>query len=246
MKEIYLGAALLYLAAFTLMCLFVKEGRYPPPPPRRDGPGLLSAAKTYFRECFSIPFYVLLFVKTALWSLSNTIGLFSVFFAQDLGLSLEQIGKINAYTGLLTVVLMYPMGWLSDRFHPMRMYLLSMLLTIPMTVLSFFLIHGLVSYTALSMIKVPIGALMSATSLPLVMLLFPKDRFGQFASAQAMVNAAVVVAGNFAAGKFMDWIGDYRYLWVWMFFFEVLALLFMLLVYRGWQRHGGREHYQSP
>ncbi len=34
MRGIYLGAATIYFVGFTMMCLFVKEGEYPPPLPR--------------------------------------------------------------------------------------------------------------------------------------------------------------------------------------------------------------------
>src|SRR5215210_3136046 len=59
---IFIGMGLLYGVGVTLMCLNVKEGGYPPPPPveavhgkRR---GFLAATITYLHECFGHRYYL--------------------------------------------------------------------------------------------------------------------------------------------------------------------------------------------
>ena len=53
---ICVGAAVLYLVTFALLCLIVKEGEYPPPEPREDrGIGRVTEdIAIYVRECFSL------------------------------------------------------------------------------------------------------------------------------------------------------------------------------------------------
>ncbi|HWP39929.1 MAG TPA: hypothetical protein VNL70_03305, partial [Tepidisphaeraceae bacterium] len=66
-------------------------------------------------------------------------------------------------------------------------------------------------------------------------------------SAQAMVNAVLMIGGTALAGKFMDWMhNDYRYLYVWMLVFQVLAVVCLMFVYRGWRRYGGPKNYVPP
>ena len=55
---IFLGLAALYGIGLFSICLKVKEGEYPPPEAETSGPPTVkSAVKTYFRECFSLPYY---------------------------------------------------------------------------------------------------------------------------------------------------------------------------------------------
>lgn len=248
-KEIYIGSAALYLLAFTAMCLFVKEGQYPPPPPRPIGGWmfrLTRSVKTYFQECFSHWFYVLVYTQFALWSLSNSCYIFNVFFAQEIGVSIAQFGAINAWLNLLTMLLLYPAGWISDRFHPIRTYFCSLVLTVPFTLVLFFWVSGPASYAAVLAIKVPVNALMTATTFPLLARLFPRDRFGQFASAQAMVIALVVITGNLMGGWFIDKMGSYRWVYIWMLVFELLSIAVMVAIYRSWRQLGGVVDYRPP
>ena len=60
MSWIFTGIAIIYLLAFLLMCFFVKEGEYPPPEPKKN-----NMIVTYFRDCFSVPFYRWFFLAMA-------------------------------------------------------------------------------------------------------------------------------------------------------------------------------------
>ena len=58
-------AGLTYGTSFIWVCLKVKEGEYPPPPPKEEAAplrGFLVEVRRYFRECFSQPFYLSVFV----------------------------------------------------------------------------------------------------------------------------------------------------------------------------------------
>jgi hypothetical protein len=98
----------------------------------------------------------------------------------------------------------------------------------------------------------PLFVIAEAAELPMYMRLLPRDRYGQFASANAMVRAFVRIFLSVAAGAFIAWMGRWygerRYTWVagWQLFFQVLAAGFLILLYRQWKRHGGDEHYTPP
>lgn len=246
MREVYLGVSLLYFAAFIMMCLRVKEGDYPPPPPT-DQPGLMGSIRTYFRECYSHRFYLFFFLGMAFWNMGDVVVAFYWFFADSVGLTLDQFGKVLGWTSLLSALLLYPYGLLVDRVHPLRMLILARLLIIPFNLVFFFLVHDYTSYLIASLMFVPLTAVSLAANLPTFMVLLPKDRYGQFCSAQAMLNSIALVCGGALAGLFLDLLGNnYRYLFIWMMGCQLAGVGFLILVYRKWTALGGKDGYQPP
>jgi hypothetical protein len=79
------------------------------------------------------------------------------------------------------------------------------------------------------------------------MLLFPSEKFGQFSSALNVLGFGSSILGNILAGLFMDLAGsDYRMIFVWSLSWFALAMVPLMLVYRGWKLHGGPHHYIPP
>lgn len=65
---ILLSIGVFYGVSFMWMCLRVREGDYPPAPPPTAGEatpfrGFLIELRTYFRECFGNPYYLLVFTS---------------------------------------------------------------------------------------------------------------------------------------------------------------------------------------
>ena len=89
---IFIGIGVLYGVGFTAMCFKVKEGEYPPPapiPPSRAG-GFVAAVRTYFRECFTRPYFLWIYASVALsWMAMMTANLFNLFFAQSVGMNMD-------------------------------------------------------------------------------------------------------------------------------------------------------------
>jgi Na+/melibiose symporter-like transporter len=263
MKEIFLGAAILYFFGFGLVCLKVREGEYPPPPKNVDGQiGLLAGVKTFLVECYSFKYYwYLFFIQTFMnmsWSCTAT---FNVFFAKDIGLNLEQIGQIAAYGGLVGTLLMYPAGMLADRYHPIRIMIGVLLANVLMTPVNLiYLFYNFEPTTvfylniAVTMVSLPIGLLYGASELPLYMRIFPKERFGQFCSAMALVRSVGIILGGLIAGSLIDVLKGiyhdseycYRFLPVWTWACQILAFISILLLYQGWKKLGGVTHYVPP
>jgi len=262
MKEIFLGAGLLYFIAFMLLCWKVREGNYPPPPPYVGGArGPIAAVRTYFRECFSHRFYWCFFLSNAMFDVSLCVAPFILYQQRAVGVDLAMIGKMTAWAGLLSMALLYPAGVLSDRLHPLRVMLVAVGLMALLAPLG--LVWLLIDPTpklalwitvAQVFITLPLGVLYKASILPMYMRLLPKDRYGQFGSADAMVRSLSVVIAGPIVGLLMDFMkwrykGDeyyYRYAPAWTILLLSLSFTCLWAVYRYWKRHGGDDSFEPP
>jgi len=261
MTHIFVGAALLYLFGFSLMCFKVKEGEYPPPPSNVDGKaGLISGIKTFCVECFSLRFYWYMFGITACSAIGVSVMGFWIFFVKDIGLSVKDYGQIMAIAGIVGMCLTYPAGIVADKYHPLRVQLVtkSILLCIWPLFLYFLFSTNTKSvymiYLTIALVQLPASALYHAAVIPALMRLFPKERYGQFCSADAMVRSVGTICGGLLAGATFDLIKwylngsnyTYRLLPAWYFVFDFLAFLCLINVYRGWKKYGGLNNYVPP
>ncbi len=262
MREIFTGAALIYFIGFGMLCLLVKEGEYPPLEGETDkdskgGGGF----RTYFRESFCCRFYWYRFLATCSATIGCGIGMFGVFFNQQMGLSLEQIGRSTAISQVVMMCAIFFMATFIDRWHPLRLT----------TYTSVFWMFGALGsgvwlfvtlpgdyYFWISVIEALSGTVMVAmwltARLPTEMRIFPHSRFGQFCSAQSLLaNGCGAVAGVLA-GFFIDltkWFCHgsdyaYRFMFVWTGLFAICTSVLTIKLYREWHRLGGDRHFHPP
>lgn len=260
---IFLAAAVLYGTAFLLMGLNVKEGEYPPPDARlTQVRSPLGVIRVFFSECFSHRIFRRLFAYSALAGISGAINVFSIFMAFSIGLTIDEVGKVAGFSAIVGMLLLYPMGALVDRYHPLRVTIIAQIAFCTITIFQWvFLFYDFPRdvafwiYASLLGVSIPILAANTAASLPLVMRLFPHEQFGQFCSANAMCSALGISLGGVLSGLFLDALkgrysnqGDfyYRFVPVWNSVFMSLAALMMILVYREWNRLGGDKNYRPP
>ena len=69
------------------MCLAIKEGKYPPPPPM--GKSFIQKIITYARECLSHRFFILMFAHNMVWRAASAVAVFQIFLYLSLGLTSE-------------------------------------------------------------------------------------------------------------------------------------------------------------
>lgn len=259
---LFLGVAILYGSAFMLMSLNVKEGNYPPPKPIHGKKfSFLIWVSTFFRECFSHRIYRLVFGYTTLFFAAGTINIFMIFMAFSIGMTMDDVGKVAGVAALVGAALMYPLGAMVDRFHPLRIMLLAQVgFCIVYTGQLIFLFYDFPKTTAFwlyagfAAVAVPITVANGAAGFPMVMLLFPKDRFGQFCAANAMCGAVGAMVGGVLSGTFLDTLKHhfaahdfyYRFVPVWSIFFISLSGMMTFRVFREWKRLGGDESYTPP
>jgi Na+/melibiose symporter-like transporter len=123
MTAILIGVGLVYGIGFALMCLRVREGEYPPVPaiPSDRTVNWWQPLRNYARECFTNPHYVWIFVAMMLGGVAGApINSFGIFFAKSLNMSMETYGRLLVLTFSISFALSFLMGWLADRFHPLR------------------------------------------------------------------------------------------------------------------------------
>ena len=262
MREIFIGAAVLYLVGFGMACLMIKEGEYPPPEGEDDDSSKgLKGIMTFFRESFSHKFYWFRFLSTSFASVVGAIGMFTIFFNQEMGLSLDQFGKIRAISSIAMMAAMYFMSIFVDRWHPLRicvygavfgvlgnsMSMVWIFVTLPGNYFFWLNIGNAV-------IGAFLGALVATAGLPSEMRIFPQSRFGQFCSAQAMLCSIFSVISGILAGLFIDLVRNlchgsdyaYRFIFVWITFFSGISAIFLIKVYIEWHRMGGDKHFHPP
>jgi len=255
MKEIFVGAGLLYFVVFLLMCLFVKEGKYPPPSALDGGKtGFFAMVKTYGRESFSHPLYLCMFAYGAFEAAAGMCGFAKNLFYLHLGITLTELGTFGTIMAIPTLVLLYPLAWLADKYSPIRVCIGAYVLFPLFNLASFFLVHDYKSMIVMSVVSFSVGTFYAVAAFPLQMLIFPKEKFGQFGSANAMVTSLAAIIFSVLAGVFLDlmkrfYAGNeeyYRWMYIWSFAFQIGALFFLFQVYRYWKRHGGDEYYIPP
>ena len=258
------GAALLYLFGFTAMCVFVKEGQYPPPPKNvGGGTSRMAAVRTFFTECFTHKFYWLLFTADTCLYVSLQCNTFASIRNRDaLHMTLKELGNIGFWSTFFALFLQYPGGWLSDKFSPVRVFFVVLCVNVlsPLTqciwcFTDFGHDRNWWLLVILNCGTQAINIAMWAAYQPMGMKLLPKARYGQFASANAMMRALGMAVAAAISGVFMDVLTSetrglgvfgYRCYPFWQIAFLVPAIYLYSGVYREWKARGGEKSYVPP
>lgn len=243
---IFTGVAMVYLFSFIVMCLRVKEGSYPSPE-KIERASVFRMIRKYTQECFSIPFYLLLFIGLSINVTSNICRImFNLLFAkEELGLTMAQYGHVMAVINVIMLFAYIPLGWIVDRFHPLRIFIVGGVLIIAANIIGFFFCNGYTSFFVVSFLVSATYVLQGASGLPLTVRLYPSEKYGQFCSARSMVTSVFEIIANAGGGAFIDCFG-YRYIFVWDFIFTIIATALLLVVYRQWKQNGGDASFVPP
>lgn len=247
MREIFVGIAIAYGFFMTFMCLRVREGEYPPVPAAENKSRWGSGIRNYASQCFGHPLYWLIFLAYGMNIWAGASNVFAIFFSRDqLGLTLDQIGKMGAYIGVAGLLAVYPVGILIDRFGSHRCVVAGFIGAGLMKLISFFLIRDYGSLLIWSILgNIPLS-LTGLSMMKWLIDLYPRDRYGQFGSASAMTSSLVGAVIGPLCGLFFDWVRDYRYVFLWPVVFQWIGAVAAWSVYRKWSAMGGKEGYRAP
>lgn len=262
MREIYIGAALLYVIGFGAMLLNVKEGEYPPVTDVTEKTTFLQKIRLYAKECFTLRYYWDIFLWQMFQAVSFACGVYQVFFFKSLGLSLDLIGKKGALAAVTGPVCLLILARYVDRWKPMRVAAYGIAwgafhvlgawvwLVIPNIdpMVYFWIFVGGGVFSAL------LGAAGAAAGAPLLMILFPKDKYGQFSGAMALIRAVALMSSGVLAGLFLDFWkhmfpeGDYyyRFNFLWQGPLTLLSFYFFYRIYRVWKRMEKEGEFTPP
>lgn len=245
---LYFGIAVLYLGSIGILALTVREGEYPAVEDAGETAGFVNSVKIYFRECYSVPFYYPFFITMALSDVSTVCRTnFNFLYARNaLGLSYSDFGIVTSYCGLVGVILSFPVGMLVDRFHALKIYGLGLILVIFVNFFSFFLVKDYESFLLSSLLLAVVYTIQYSSTLPVLVALLPQAQYGQFSSANALFRALFMTVIGTGGGFFLDWMGNYQYIYFWDFIFTTAAFGTFFLLYRGFQKHGGIGGYVAP
>ena len=75
--------------------------------------------------------------------------------------------------------------------------------------------------------------------------LFPPDKYGQFSSANAIINCVFLFLANWLGGICIDKFG-YRFIFIWDFMFTLAATVFLMIVYFDFMKRGGDRNFKAP
>jgi maltose/moltooligosaccharide transporter len=241
MKALCLGVSIFALVAYLISVWKVKEGGYPPVDERKKGTFGFSSVRAYFVECFSDPFYLWIFGAFTMASINNGTGNYIGFYLRyNLHLNYESMGMMNAFPGLLPLVLGYFLGSMADRLHPIRVFAPTYLATGLVYVGSFFFVHDQWSYlfwTCLTMVAQFATGITYGALLPTI---YPREKFGQFCSACACCQAALGLMLTIPMAYLFDLLhSQYQYAYLIGAFSMFGAAAIFMKVHRNFNlRHG--------
>jgi len=251
---IYVLSAVLYGVSFFLLIWKVKEGDYEEPPPKES---FVKTTKAYFTECFSSPFYLKTYsLAFCFWSAVVPLWTFLVFFgtkpgqnlgyAPSLGLSLEDFGHARGWCSLVQVPVFFLVGPLVDRFHPLRVGMVGMLLSSATFFANFFFVHDEGSFTFWLITNFIAQAVYMGAYLAILPRLLPRSKYGQFFTANQIFGFAGVALAPVLCGGLLESVKDYRFIYVWCGGCTLAGFFMCVFLYRHWMRLGGDASYQPP
>jgi MFS family permease len=250
---IFVCTGALYGVGFSWMCFKVKEGEYPVPEPfpvqgKSHWRNTIATFKEFFEECFKNPYYLWLFGALTLCNIANgPFNAFSVFYAKSIDMSMDSYGKYLALTYVISLSISYMLGYLSDRFHPLRaciptmgLYAIVMLwggcfAKTPGTFAIGFVLHGVLSGTYFTV------------SSSLCQRLFPKEKFAQFVSGCGLFGSVFYLSTVPLSGYFLDHTGHvYRHTFTISGILALFAFVALLIVHSKFMKLGGPKNYMAP
>ena len=243
MKEVYVGTGIFSLTIYLLSVWKIKEGEYPEPDVHTKG-GAFAPIRAYFVECFSESFYLWIFVASLFYQLGNAGGWYQFnYLHYDLKLDLATLGWVDGWAKLATtgfgLVLGFSIGAMTDRLKPVRLMAPSYFLLALIVFATYFFVHDkwtyLVAMTVRGLLNFVMGVIIGAFTVEV----FPREKIGQFCSAQAVFYQFINNLANPFVGMLFDWLKNNRLGFLWMAGFYALSGVVYMKVYINWKkRHG--------
>jgi len=244
MKAVYVGVGSISLVIYLLSIWKVKEGEYPPPDVHKKG-SILAPFRVYIVECYSEGYYLWIFAGTLLYYIGGLGNGYQWFYLySDLKLSLGDIGQMDGIGRLLNsgfgLVLGFAIGAMTDRLKPVRIVGVLNLIRALVPLWGYFFVHDKHSYLIMICMGGPLGFIYGIAMGALTVEVFPREKLGQFCSAQAFLYqfGCNLISPPFA--MIIDHFKNNRIGYLWTSFFYVLSGLTFIKVYHNWKKRHGR------
>ena len=240
MKWIFFSFAIFFVTVYLFTLWKVKEGEYPPPDHHEKG-SIFAPIRIYFVECFSNSYFLWFFGANAIFQISNLSNMYQIFyFHNDLGLTLDTVGKMRSWPALAIVLLAFPIGKLIDYLNPIRMMAPVLFIWGASNIISFAFLNDkwslLICLASTTIVSFPFGICLAAMTVEV----FPREKLGQFCSANQITSSVTCFFISIGVGAIFDLIKNYRYVFLWSALFEILAGLAFIKVHSNWRRLKGQ------
>ena len=248
MKAVYVGTGLFSLTVYMLSVWKIKEGEYPPPDEHKKG-GILAPFRAYFVECFSESFFLWVFFAHFIYQAGNGGQWYQFnYLHYDLGLDLSSLGWVDGWGKLCSVgfgvLLGFYVGAVTDRLKGVRLMAPCLFSLAALIFASYFYVHDKWTYLLAVCLKNLVHFVMGIAFGAFTVEVFPREKLGQFCSAQAVFHQFLNnLTGPFVAMLF-DWLKNNRLGFLWQAGFYFLAALAYLKVYSNWKKRHG--HVAAP
>ena len=161
--------------------------------------------------------------------------------------SVSRSGAFLALTYSISLVMAYFLGWIADRFHPLRVGLVTLAVYAVATLWGGLVIHGTTTFAVAFVAHGVLSGTFFTTTASLGQRLFPRAKFAQFWSASLAIGGIGNVVLGPAMGQVLDRSGHiYRYTFLASFALTVLSLLSGWVVYVKFKALGGPDTYVAP
>lgn len=249
--EIFAGLGLIYGVGFTLMCLNVKEGSYPKPAniePKSGKDHLLEPVGRYLKECFTHRYYICFFLAATLGIVAvQPVNTFSIFHARSVGMSDDLYGKCLAFSYAISLILTYPLGYLADRIHPIRVGLGAIICYAVVTLAGFLLPQEKGVFFVTFLLHTVVSGIYLTGTASLAPRLLPRAKFAQFASAASLVTALCLMVLPPSLGVLIQVFDhQYRYVFLLGFIISAVSAAAFLILLRDYNKRGGDVSFIPP
>ena len=218
-----------------LMLFNIKEGEYPPPPPKEP---ILKVVTKYIKEGFGNRYIIFLWLTVGFTAFGGPVmaTYFNLYFtdAQNgLGLSTAALGRVLALGTGIGLVLIIPSGWFVDRYGPKKLWSWAAGGVGLVQILMYFVAKDAISISILYAIYAAVNTILTAALLPVMYAFVPKEKYGQLSGANMIVTQGFSIIAVNALGWMITLSGEtYGGLFIFGGIAYLLTPLFMWLLLR--------------
>jgi len=249
---IFSGVALFYALGLITVCVKVKEGEYPPVPPPEPGTSamgkIISPILTYFKQCFSHPYYVLLIVVFSFSRYAcGPFNMYAVRYGLSLDVDMTLYGRVVATAYVGSFLLSFPLGWIADKIHPLRATMVALILYgITMAYGWFFVGQHVDRFVIVLFLHTIISGCYITVSASLQPRLYPRAIFAQFHSAFSIICAALTCLCAWCFGELLEYFGTYKVVFPGCIVLTTAAVIGYVFVLQKFKKYGGDKAYRAP
>jgi hypothetical protein len=209
----------------------------------------LAPVRAYFVECFSKAYFMWIFVAMLFNQMGNQGGgAQGLYLRYDLNIPLYVSGPATATATLICfgfgLLLGFKIGSLTDQLNPVRLAGPIFVMVSLVAFIMYFMVHDIWSFAVFTTVRGMLNFCQGVIFGAYQIMVFPREKIGQFCSAQAVFYQMVIGFLSVPIAMFWDlmhrhYVNGWHVGFVWSGMFYFLAALCYFKVYLNWKnRHG--------